>query len=161
MRWQPIRSASIRRRAAAVLLLGFAGAVFMPTGSNAQARDAVTKTMKIRITINGKAIDATLDDTPVARDFASLLPLTLTLTDYASTEKVGDLPRTLSKEGAPAGYDPAVGDITYYAPWGNLAIFYRNFGYARGLIRLGTITSGIAALNQPGPLKATIQIAKP
>jgi hypothetical protein len=32
-----------------------------------------------------------------------------------------------------------VGDITYYAPWGNLAIFYRDFGYSPGLVRLGHI----------------------
>jgi len=30
----------------------------------------------------------------VARDFASLLPLALTLADYASTAKVSDLPRS-------------------------------------------------------------------
>ena len=59
----------------------------------------------------------------VARDFISLLPLTLTLEDYAKTEKISDLPRTLTKERAPAGSDPSVGDITYYSPWGNLAIF--------------------------------------
>ncbi|MEH7502625.1 cyclophilin-like fold protein [Neobacillus drentensis] len=23
--------------------------------------------------------------------------------------------------------DPSVGDFTYYSPWGNLAIFYRDF----------------------------------
>jgi len=39
-----------------------------------------------------------------------------------------------------------VGDITYYAPWGNLAIFYRDFDYSRGLVRLGRIDSGIEAL---------------
>jgi hypothetical protein len=43
-------------------------------------------------------------------------PLTLTLEDYASIEKISDLPERLSTEDAPAGIDPAVGDITYYAP---------------------------------------------
>lgn len=46
-----------------------------------------------------------------------LLPLTLTLEDYASTEKISDLPKRLSTQGAPAGIDPSVGDVTYYAPW--------------------------------------------
>ena len=44
--------------------------------------------MKIRPTINGKAITATLNDTPTVRDFLALLPLTRTLEDYASTEKI-------------------------------------------------------------------------
>jgi hypothetical protein len=39
-------------------------------------------------------------------------------------------PRKLSTSGARPGSDPDVGDIAYYAPWGNLALFYRNFGYS-------------------------------
>ena len=112
--------------------------------------------MKIRLTVNGKTMTARLDDTPTGRDFLSLLPMTLTLEDYAATEKISYLPRKLSTAGAPAGTDPSVGDITYYAPWGNLAIFYKDFGYASGLIRLGRIDSGIEALSVPGNLKVTI-----
>lgn len=113
--------------------------------------------MKIRISINGEVATATLDDTPTAKDFATLLPLSLTLKDYASTEKVSDLPKKPATDGAPAGYDPSVGDITYYAPWGNLAIFYEDFGYAKGLIKLGTIDSGIEALKRSGALEARIE----
>jgi hypothetical protein len=39
--------------------------------------------------------------------------MTLTLEDYASTEKIGHPPRKLSTAGAPAGVDPSVGDIAY------------------------------------------------
>jgi hypothetical protein len=116
-----------------------------------------TKTMKIRLTINGKAMTATLIDNATVRDFFSLLPMTLTLDDYAATEKISYLPKKLSTAGAPAGSDPSVGDITYYSPWGNLAIFYRDSGYASGLIQLGRIDSGIDALNVPGTLKVTIE----
>jgi hypothetical protein len=113
--------------------------------------------MKIRLTFDGKAVEATLLDNATARDFLSLLPMTLTLEDYASTEKIGHPPRKLSTAGAPAGVDPSVGDIAYYAPWGNLAIFYKDFGYSKGLIGLGRIDSGIEALNVPGSLKVTIE----
>src|SRR6267378_1570481 len=116
-----------------------------------------TSTMKIRLTINGKAITATLIDNSTARDFLTLLPMTLTLEDYAATEKISYLPRKLSTAGAPAGSDPSVGDVTYYAPWGNLAFFYRDSRHARGLIQLGRIDSGIEALSVAGPLKATIE----
>lgn len=102
--------------------------------------------MKIRMTIDDDVYFGTLVDNATARDFLALLPMTLTLRDYAGTEKVSDLPSRLSTEGAPAGVDPAVGDITYYAPWGNLAIFYRDFGYSKGLVRLGHIESGIETL---------------
>lgn len=113
--------------------------------------------MKIRITIDGTPITATLEDNATARDFASLLPLTLTLEDYASTEKISDLPRRLSTEGAPAGADPDVGDIAYYAPWGNLAIYYKDFRYSDGLIKLATIDDGVQALRRDGAFQVVIE----
>lgn len=107
--------------------------------------------------VDGVPITATLHDNETARDFISLLPLTLTLSDYASAEKISDLPRRLSTKGAPAGTDAAVGDIAYYAPWGNLAVFYRASGYARGLVKLGAIDSDVAVLRGPGQLTTKIE----
>ncbi|MEW6688641.1 MAG: cyclophilin-like fold protein [Pseudomonadota bacterium] len=119
----------------------------------AHGADAV----KIRLLIDGKVVTATLTDSATAKDFLSLLPMTLTLEDYAATEKISYLPRKLSTAGAPAGVDPDPGDIAYYAPWGNLAIFYKDFGYSRGLVKLGRIDSGIETLSVRGSLKATIE----
>src|SRR5947207_4736688 len=75
-----------------------------------------TDSMKLKITIGEKVLIATLYDNPTTRDFISLLPLTLTLTDYNGTEKISDLPKKLSTKNAAAGYEPSVGDITLYAP---------------------------------------------
>ena len=133
------------------------GAASVRTKPSTELLNQETNTMKIRLTINGKVITATLIDNATAKDFVFLLPMTLTLEDYEATEKISYLPRKLSTAGAPTGSDPSVGDITYYAPWGNLAIFYKDFGYSRGLIQLGRIDSGIEALNAPGPLKVTIE----
>lgn len=115
------------------------------------------RSMKIRLTINGETTTATLEDNPSARDFLTMLPMTLTLDDYNATEKIAYLPRKLSTQGAPAGIDPEVGDITYYAPWGNVALFYRDFGYSSGLIRLGRFDAGVNLLNVTGNLKVTIE----
>lgn len=52
--------------------------------------------MKINITVGDQIIPATLIDSKTTQDFISLLPLTLTLEDYASTEKISDLPERLS-----------------------------------------------------------------
>ena len=105
--------------------------------------------MKISIRVQDKVITATLTDNATSRDFVSLLLMSVTLEEYAATEKLSDLPRKLSTEGAPAGSTPSVGDIAYYAPWGNLAMFYKDFRYSSGLIKLGKIDSGIEALNYP------------
>jgi hypothetical protein len=118
----------------------------------------IADSMKVKITIGDKIVIATLNDNPTSRDFISLLPLTLTLTDYNATEKISDLPKKLSSKDPPAGYKPSVGDITLYAPWGNLAIFYKDFSYSNGLIYLGKITSGIEALNVGGPVNAKFEL---
>ncbi len=143
-------------KALAVILAGILVSVFsMVTISEAQG-----DSMKIRLKVGDTVLTATLIDSATTRDFISLLPLTLTLKDYAETEKISDLPKRLSTESAPLGSDPSVGDITYYAPWGNLAIFYRDFGYSSGLVILGKIDSGIKALNVPGSVKVTIELIK-
>lgn len=116
--------------------------------------------MKIRMTINGKVMLATLADNASARDFYSMLPLTVSLEDHAGTEKISYLSRKLSTADAPRSIDPAVGDIAYYAPWGNLAIFYKDFGYSAGLVKLGQIDSGMEALTFQGTAKATIEPAQ-
>lgn len=113
--------------------------------------------MQIQFIINGRAAVATLEDNPTSRDFVSQLPLTLRLDDYAGTEKIAYPPRKLTTYGAPDGLDPKVGDITYYAPWGNLALFYRDFGYASGLIRLGHFRSGVELLQGSGSLEVRIE----
>jgi hypothetical protein len=113
--------------------------------------------MKVRMDVDGAVVTATLDNSAASRDFAALLPLSLTLNNYARIERIADLPRKLSLEGAPAGVAGNTGDITFYAPWGNLAIFVEEGEYARGLVRLGRVESGLPALQRPGPLKVRIE----
>lgn len=113
--------------------------------------------MKIRIITDGAVLNGTLEDNAASRDFAALLPLDLTLADYHGSEKIADLPSRLSTDGVPDGIDPDIGDITYYAPWGNLALFYRDFGYSRGLVRLGRIEGGVEPLAGRDTLSVRIE----
>lgn len=114
--------------------------------------------MKLKISVGQRVLTATMYDNPTSKDFVSLLPLTLSLTDYSNNEKISDLPRRLSTQGAPAGYKPSAGDITIYAPWGNLAVFYKDGGYASGLIPLGKLDGGIDVFNVPGPVQVKIEL---
>ena len=113
---------------------------------------------RIQIILGEHVIIGSLDDTPSVRDFVKQLPLTLELEDYGSTEKITYPPDKLTSQGAPAGIDPTIGDIAYYAPWGNLALFYKDFGYSKGLIRLGRITNGVEHLKYSGTKQATIKL---
>jgi hypothetical protein len=118
-----------------------------PMAGAAQPVRAERNAMKIRILAKGWQSTAELEDSASARDLVALLPLELTLRDHYGTEKIANLPTRLSTHGAPDGIDPAIGDIAYYAPLGNMAIFYRDFGYSRGLVRLGRVEGG----EEPGP----------
>lgn len=135
-----------------------------PVGATSQPQEDPTaqlgSTMKIRLKLQDRTLTATLLDTPTARDFASLLPLELTLKDYSATEKISDLPRKLATDGAPAGADPSVGDLAYYAPWGNLALYYKDFGFSSGLILLGKLDGGAEGLSGSASMKVTIERAK-
>jgi hypothetical protein len=112
--------------------------------------------MDIQIATGDITLAATLNDSAAARDFAAMLPLRLTLSDFHNTEKIADLPGRLTTTGTPSGTSGKAGDITYYAPWGNLAIFYRDFGHSDGLISLGRIHGPLEALTrtQNGPTVA-------
>ncbi|MBO1923762.1 cyclophilin-like fold protein [Thiomicrorhabdus sp. 6S3-12] len=115
------------------------------------------KSMKVRLLVGDAVLNATLENNAASRDFMALLPLELTLSDYHSTEKIADLPVRLSTQGAPDGIDPEIGDITYYSPWGNLAIFYRDFPYAKGLIRLGRMDEAPSLLSGSESLRVRIE----
>lgn len=114
---------------------------------------------RIKVIVGDTTLPATLDDMPAARDFASMLPLELVVSDYHGTEKVADLGRKLDATDAPEGYAPQAGDITQYRPWGNLAIFYKPFSYSRGLVRLGAFDGSIAALIEAGETRIRIEAA--
>ncbi|MFV5629496.1 cyclophilin-like fold protein [Acinetobacter oleivorans] len=127
-----------------------------PTGKNQQR----VSMMKIRIDIDGtqQPLFATLAMSPTVEDFAKQLPLTLILKDYDSTEKIADLPTKLTMQNSPHGYAGKAGDLTYYAPWGNLAFFYKDsaVGYANGLIFLGKLDAIPQAFKQKQPIKISI-----
>ena len=102
---------------------------------------------------------ATLDDNETANDFAALLPLSLPLKDYAASEKIADLPRKLTTRGAPAAHTPWAGDVSYYAPWGNLAIFYKDGERSEGLVRIGRVDSSLDALCREHLVTANLDLS--
>ncbi len=114
--------------------------------------------MRIRIEFNGASMTATLYDNPSARDFASILPLDLTIDDYSTNEKIAYLPRKLTEEGSGPFGNERPGDLAYFAPWGNLALFYGSYRYSSGLIRLGRIDGNIAQLLVRGKFNLHIEL---
>lgn len=116
--------------------------------------------MKIALRIEDTAITATLVDNKTTQDFVSLLPLTLTMNDLFRREKFAHLPRAISKEGKRM-HTYKVGDVAYWSPGPDLAIFYRHDGQEipdPGIIVIGKIESGVEVLNVSGSVKVTVEL---
>jgi hypothetical protein len=114
----------------------------------------------LRLTINGKAILAKLIDSETTRDFISLMPLTLTMNDLCRREKFASLPRALLNAGKHKN-TYAVGEIAYWPPGPDVAIFYRHDNENipdPGIIPIGKIRSGYEALSARGPVKVTFEL---
>lgn len=112
--------------------------------------------MNIKMTIAGQIIKATTEDSHSARDFCHAPPDAVPRGLRRHREDCLSAPQ-IDHTGRPKGIDPNVGDLTYYAPWGNLAIFYRDFGYSTGLIKLGRIESGLSHLTITSAASITIE----
>lgn len=150
----PSRRAALAAVIASALMTQLA---FGPTPQGAAANQVETS-MKIRIEFKGASMTATLYDNPSARDFASMLPLDLTIDDYSNNEKIAYLPRKLTEQGSGSFDNERPGDLAYYAPWGNLAFFYGGYRYSSGLIRLGRIDSDFAPLLTRGKFDLRIEL---
>lgn len=103
---------------------------------------------KIKLSFDNKEIIVVLENNGTAESLLKQLPLTIKFEDYNSTEKISYLPEKLDISKSPDGCTPHTGDLTYYSPWGNLAFFYKDFRYSRGLIPLGKIESGAEELKE-------------
>ena len=68
-----------------------------------------------RIVIGDTVPKGHLFDNAAATDLAAQLPLTVTFRDLKGVEKSAPLPRKLVVDGMPAGEDPQVGDLGYWA----------------------------------------------
>lgn len=134
-----IQKFKFRKILSLLLFMGFL-VISENVGAQISAENEV-KTMKLKISIGENVLHAELYDNATVKDLIVQLPLTVQLEDYANNEKIFYPDPKLSKEGAPDGYKPSAGDITYYAPWGDVAIFYKDFSYSKGLISLGKIES--------------------
>jgi hypothetical protein len=102
--------------------------------------------VRIRLTIGGdRSATVTLLDNATARDVASLLPVTLNMHDHLRREKAGSLPRAIASGRPQSTY--RVGDVGYWSPSNDLAIYYDHDGQtipSPGIVMIGTVDSAPA-----------------
>lgn len=81
--------------------------------------------------------------------------------DFGTTERISYLPKPLSLGTAPRNCDPQKGDIAYYIPWGNLAVFVRDFRPSDNLVPLGKLSSkSLEAIQESGSKDVEISLVK-
>ena len=113
---------------------------------------------RVRITIGDRSIEAKLADSDAARDFASLLPLTLAMNDLFRREKFATLPRAISEQGKRT-HDFAVGTIGYWPPGPSGHLLPAGWGaHPRSRSdRCRQDQGGHGTFAVPGAIKATIE----
>jgi hypothetical protein len=129
-------------------------ASFAPQGRDPDNQEPTD--VRIRMSFGDYAMTATLYDNPSARDFASMLPLSLKIEDYGRNEKIVHLPRKLTEDGSGPFGNEQPGDLCYFKPWGNLALFYADYKWD-GLIRLGRFEEGFKPLLVRGEFPVRIE----
>ena len=89
----------------------------------------------------GKTTVFKLNNSTAARELIAQLPLAIKVENYSHNEKIFYPPKKLNTNSTPSANAKA-GTLAYYAPWGNVVMFFKDFGSASGLYELGQAVSG-------------------
>jgi hypothetical protein len=147
---------TISRRA---LVSGLLVAPLLPSVGTGQENQQGATHMNVRIAFGNEDFTATLEDNASAREFASMLPLDLRISDYASNEKIAHLPRKLTELSRGPFPNAMPGDLCYYIPWGNLAFFHVSYESTPDLVRLGRLDGDVTPLLTRGEFALRIEVA--
>lgn len=100
-----------------------------------------------------------LEDNATAKDFVSILPVTVKMEEIHGREKYGDIPRNLTeKDQRVKTYE--VGEFVYWDKGPGIAVFYRqgNNEISAGIIRIGHIESGIELFENPNDIEVRFEL---
>jgi len=135
----------MRWNAPTALAVLFTFAVFLlaTPPNRAMAADTTPATpLRISVTAGDTTVVFELNASAAARDLVQQLPLTLKVEDYGGLEKIFYPPKKLTTDDTPLAENNKPGSLAYYAPWGDVVMFYGAFGSAAGLYALGRAVEG-------------------
>lgn len=90
-------------------------------------------------TVEGKSIVFALNKSDASKELAKLLPLKVKVENFGGNEKIFYPPKKLPTSNTPIAKN---GTLAYYAPWGDVVMFYENYNGANGLYELGSCIKG-------------------
>ncbi len=112
-------------------------------------------TMKIKVTDGTHTVLFELNASSPAKSLYDQLPLTVEVENYSDNEKIF-YPEKLDTSD-PVDADAKKGTLAYFSPWGDVVMYYGDFGSYTGLYELGKAVSGEDEIEN---LAGTLQITK-
>ncbi|BBO74224.1 hypothetical protein DSCW_16410 [Desulfosarcina widdelii] len=113
--------------------------------------------MNLSVTANGNTTVFELNNSAAAKSLYAQLPLRIEVENYGSNEKIFYPPKKLDTADTPQAAAHETGTLAYYAPWGDVVMFYGRFGGAAGLYTLGHAVSGSEYIRG---MSGTIRVVK-
>lgn len=113
------------------------------------------ETNQISVTCGDTQVVYELNDSPAAQSLLSQLPLTVEVENFSTNEKVFYPPQELDTSDTPLA-EGGAGTLAYYAPWGDVVLFYDSFSANGSLYELGEAVSGAEDIGQ---MTGTITVA--
>ncbi|MBS7525309.1 hypothetical protein KHM83_01315 [Fusibacter paucivorans] len=98
--------------------------------------------MRIKVEADTRSVVFELNDSAASKSLLLQLPMTIEVKNYSNDEKIFYPEKKLDTSGTPSARAKA-GTLAYYAPWGDVVMFYDHFGSAPGLYQLGQAISGV------------------
>lgn len=112
-----------------------------------EMEESNVETNQISVTCGDTQVVYELNDSPAAQSLLSQLPLTVEVEDFSTNEKVFYPPQELDTSDTPLAVGGA-GTLAYYAPWGDVVLFYDSFSANGSLFELGEAVSGAEDISQ-------------
>lgn len=106
-------------------------------------------------TESGDILVLELNGSSAADSLYEQLPITVDVEDFSTNEKIFYPPEKLDLTDTPNA-EMSVGTLAYYAPWGNVVMFYGTYNPNGDLYELGHVVSGVESIEGlTGKLRVT------
>ena len=120
---------------------------FSQPQNTTETEEENVETSQISVTCGDTQVVYELNDSPAAQSLLSQLPLTVEVENFSTNEKVFYPPQELDTSDTPLA-EGGAGTLAYYAPWGDVVLFYDSFSANSSLFELGEAVSGAEDISQ-------------
>lgn len=100
-----------------------------------------TGSRRISVRFGENTVIYELNDSPAADSLYEQLPITTEVEDFSTNEKIFYPSRKLDTSDTPVA-ESGAGTLAYYAPWGDVVMFYDDYSVNTSLFELGQAVSG-------------------